>query len=268
MKRLLILGGGTAGTMIANKLRRLLGQHEWDITVVDQDDSTTTSRATCSCRSAPTPATTSSAARHRSCADGVELVLGRGRPRRRRAQPGRPHGRPRARLRLPGDRHAARRRGPTRRRACWAASGAGASSTSTPSRAPRRWPRRCKRFDHGRLVVHITEMPIKCPVAPLEFTFLAEAWLRDAGHPRPGRAGLRDAARRSVHPAGRRRRTWGRCSRSARSTSSPTSWSSASTPSAGCSCRTTSARCRSTCWSRSRSTWAPTSSPGRVSATS
>ena len=36
-------------------------------------------------------------------------------------------------------------------------------------------------FDHGRLVVHITEMPIKCPVAPLEFTFLAEAWLRKQG---------------------------------------------------------------------------------------
>ena len=36
-------------------------------------------------------------------------------------------------------------------------------------------------FDHGRLVVHITEMPIKCPVAPLEVTFLAEAWLRKRG---------------------------------------------------------------------------------------
>ena len=38
-----------------------------------------------------------------------------------------------------------------------------------------------ERFDRGRLVVHITEMPIKCPVAPLEFTFLAEAWLREKG---------------------------------------------------------------------------------------
>jgi sulfide:quinone oxidoreductase len=36
-------------------------------------------------------------------------------------------------------------------------------------------------FDRGRLVVHISEMPIKCPVAPLEFTFLAEAWLREQG---------------------------------------------------------------------------------------
>ena len=37
------------------------------------------------------------------------------------------------------------------------------------------------RFERGRLVVHVTEMPIKCPVAPLEFTFLAEAWLRERG---------------------------------------------------------------------------------------
>jgi len=36
-------------------------------------------------------------------------------------------------------------------------------------------------FDHGRLVIHITDTPIKCPVAPLEFTFLAEAWLREKG---------------------------------------------------------------------------------------
>ncbi|MBI4659099.1 MAG: NAD(P)/FAD-dependent oxidoreductase [Verrucomicrobia bacterium] len=33
----------------------------------------------------------------------------------------------------------------------------------------------------GRLVVHISEMPIKCPVAPLEFSFLADSWLRDQG---------------------------------------------------------------------------------------
>jgi sulfide:quinone oxidoreductase len=36
-------------------------------------------------------------------------------------------------------------------------------------------------FDGGRLVVHIVDTPIKCPVAPLEFTFLADAWLRERG---------------------------------------------------------------------------------------
>jgi sulfide:quinone oxidoreductase len=36
-------------------------------------------------------------------------------------------------------------------------------------------------WDGGRLVVHITEMPIKCPVAPLEFTFLADAFFTEQG---------------------------------------------------------------------------------------
>ena len=33
----------------------------------------------------------------------------------------------------------------------------------------------------GRLVVHVVEMPIKCPVAPLEFTFLADAFFAERG---------------------------------------------------------------------------------------
>lgn len=36
-------------------------------------------------------------------------------------------------------------------------------------------------FEGGRLVVNIVEMPIKCPPAPLEFTFLADAFFRDRG---------------------------------------------------------------------------------------
>ena len=38
MKRLLILGAGTAGTMVANKLRPRLDEREWNITIVDQDE--------------------------------------------------------------------------------------------------------------------------------------------------------------------------------------------------------------------------------------
>ncbi len=36
MKKIVILGGGTAGTMMANKLRNALEREEWDITIVDQ----------------------------------------------------------------------------------------------------------------------------------------------------------------------------------------------------------------------------------------
>ena len=37
MRNLLILGGGTAGTMVATKLRRNLKKQDWTITIVDRD---------------------------------------------------------------------------------------------------------------------------------------------------------------------------------------------------------------------------------------
>ncbi|MCK6610669.1 MAG: FAD-dependent oxidoreductase [Bacteroidia bacterium] len=36
-----------------------------------------------------------------------------------------------------------------------------------------------REWEGGRLVVHITEMPIKCPVAPLEFAFLADSYFKN-----------------------------------------------------------------------------------------
>jgi sulfide:quinone oxidoreductase len=38
-----------------------------------------------------------------------------------------------------------------------------------------------RNFKEGKLVVHITEMPIKCPVAPLEFAFLADSYFHKKG---------------------------------------------------------------------------------------
>lgn len=38
-----------------------------------------------------------------------------------------------------------------------------------------------QRFDRGHLVVNPVDMPIKCPVAPLEFCFLADWFLRERG---------------------------------------------------------------------------------------
>lgn len=38
MKKLLILGAGTAGTMLANKLSHVLSRDEWKITIVDQNE--------------------------------------------------------------------------------------------------------------------------------------------------------------------------------------------------------------------------------------
>ena len=38
-----------------------------------------------------------------------------------------------------------------------------------------------REFTGGKLVVHFTEMPIKCPVAPLEFVFLADSYFINKG---------------------------------------------------------------------------------------
>jgi sulfide:quinone oxidoreductase len=37
MKKILILGAGTAGTIMANKLRKALDREEWDITIIDRE---------------------------------------------------------------------------------------------------------------------------------------------------------------------------------------------------------------------------------------
>ena len=38
MNTLLILGAGTGGTMVANKMARHLDPREWKITIVDKDE--------------------------------------------------------------------------------------------------------------------------------------------------------------------------------------------------------------------------------------
>ncbi len=38
-----------------------------------------------------------------------------------------------------------------------------------------------ERFDGGRVLVNLVDMPIKCPVAPLEFAFLADWYFRERG---------------------------------------------------------------------------------------
>jgi sulfide:quinone oxidoreductase len=38
-----------------------------------------------------------------------------------------------------------------------------------------------REWEGGKLVVHISEMPIKCPVAPLEFAFLADSFFKNKG---------------------------------------------------------------------------------------
>ncbi len=180
MRRLLVLGGGTAGTMVVNRLRRRLPPSEWNITVVDRDDDhyyqpgylfmpfgTYTPRQVVRKRHAFIPG-------------GVDLVFGEIDRVDAAANM----------VLLEGGRALTYDY-------LVIATGTTPRPDQTPGMLGEQWRKSVfdfytfegsqrlaaamRSFDHGRLVIHITEMPIKCPVAPLEFAFLAEAWLRERG---------------------------------------------------------------------------------------
>ena len=180
MKRLLVLGAGTAGTMIVNRLRRRLDPDRWDITVVDHDDVHPYQPGYLFLPFGTYSPDKITRSRHACLPDGVNFVIG----------------------------DVDRIDAPTNRVTLVdgrtmvydylvIASGTTPRPDQTPGMLGAEWRRSIfdfytfdgakalaqtlQTFDHGRLVVHITDMPIKCPVAPLEFAFLADAWLQERG---------------------------------------------------------------------------------------
>jgi sulfide:quinone oxidoreductase len=180
MRRLVILGGGTAGTMIANKLRHRLDRGEWKITVVDRDDEHHYQPGYLFLPFGGYSRDQVVRSRHRFLPDGVDFVVG-------------------SVDKVEADRNVVLLEGA--REVPYdqlvIATGTTPRPDQTPGMLGPEWRRSIfdfytlegaealadalTRFEAGRLVVHVTEMPIKCPVAPLEFTFLAEAWLRERG---------------------------------------------------------------------------------------
>jgi sulfide:quinone oxidoreductase len=180
MRRLLVLGGGTAGTMIVNKLRRKLPRGEWEIAVVDKDDDHLYQPGYLFMPFGTYRPEQVVRKRHSFIPDGVDLVLGEiDRVDPQASTVALQDGRTLAYDYLV------------------IATGTSPRPDQTPGMLGEQWRRSVfdfysfegskaladalREFDHGRLVVHITEMPIKCPVAPLEFTFLADAFLRERG---------------------------------------------------------------------------------------
>jgi sulfide:quinone oxidoreductase len=179
-KRLLVLGAGTAGTMIVNKLRRRLDVSTWDITVVDRDDVHPYQPGYLFLPFGTYSPKQVTRSRHRFLPDHVDFVIGEVDL----------IDAPTSTVTLTDGRALAYDY-------LVIASGTSPRPDQTPGMLGTEWRRSIfdfftlegslalaealKHFDHGRLVVHIADMPIKCPVAPLEFTFLADAWLRKHG---------------------------------------------------------------------------------------
>lgn len=179
-RHLLILGAGTAGTMMANHLRRRLPAGEWRMTIVDRSD------------------------RHLYQPGLLFLPFGRHQEKDilRRTADFLPRGVEFVQAevdRLEPARHeVALKDGRTLRYdVLIVATGCRIAPEETPGLLGPEWRRTIfdfytldgaralrdalARFEGGRVVVHVNEMPIKCPVAPLEFSFLADTFFRERG---------------------------------------------------------------------------------------
>jgi sulfide:quinone oxidoreductase len=181
MKRLLVLGAGTAGTMVVNKLRRRLDKADWQIAVVDQTDRHFYQPGFLFVPFGVYSPDEIVKPRQRFIPDGVDLVYGEV----DRVEPDANEVLLSDGRRLPYDHLVI-------------ATGVEPRPDQTPGMLDGgQWresifdfytydgavalANALDRFDGGRLVVHIVDMPIKCPVAPLEFTFLADAYFRQRG---------------------------------------------------------------------------------------
>ena len=180
MKHLLVLGGGTAGTMAVAKLRPRLDRAQWRITVVDQDDEHHYQPAYLFIPFGAYRREDAVKRRSRFIPEGVEMVFGavaQVEPERNRVtlEDG---------TELVYDQ-------------LIVATGTTPRPEETEGTLGTEWRKSVhefytldgavalgealERFEGGRFVVHVTEMPIKCPVAPLELAFLADAHFRERG---------------------------------------------------------------------------------------
>jgi len=181
MKRIVILGGGTAGTIAANSLRKHLPRAVWQITVVDQNSRHLYQPGLLMLPFGGYEPKDLVKDRGTFLSSGVELVLSTivgVEPEQNRVL-------------LAGHE-------PLEYDFLIIATGTSTRPDQTPGMDdPSIWHRsvfdfftldgatalrdRLADWEGGRLVVHVTEMPIKCPVAPLEFAFLADAFLQRRG---------------------------------------------------------------------------------------
>jgi sulfide:quinone oxidoreductase len=180
MKKLVILGAGTAGTMMLNKLHNVLDKNEWQITVVDQHETHYYQPGFLfipfniyTCKDVIKP-------KRDFFPTGVNVInseIDKIEPKENRVllTNGQVVGYDQLII----------------------ATGAKIKPEETEGLKEDLWYKNIfdfytvegacalrdffKHWEGGRLVINITEMPIKCPVAPLEFAFLADWFFTEKG---------------------------------------------------------------------------------------
>lgn len=181
MKKLLILGAGTAGTMVANRLHRRLNANEWDITLVDQTETHYYQPGFLFLPFGAYEPRDVIKPRRDFVPDGVELIVSRIDsidPARNLV-------------------YLAKEGRILRYDFLVIATGAQIRPDQTPGLAGHEWHKTIhdfytfdgasrlaealQKWQGGRMVVNVVENPIKCPVAPLEFLMLADAYFSERG---------------------------------------------------------------------------------------
>ena len=180
MKKLVILGAGTGGTIMANKLRKVLDRSEWDMIIVDEEKNhyyqpgflfipfgIYTKQDVIKPKADFIP-------------PGVKLLFNKI-------------------DKIEPDKNRVLLEGGTVLSYDWLiiATGIRLAPEETPGLKDKLWHKKIfdfytldgavalyeffRNWEGGRMVLAISEMPIKCPVAPLEFVFLADHYFNEIG---------------------------------------------------------------------------------------
>ncbi|WP_372652387.1 NAD(P)/FAD-dependent oxidoreductase [Draconibacterium sp.] len=180
MKKIVILGAGTAGTMMANKLRKALDREEWEITIVDQFKTHYYQPGFLFIPFGIYQKEDVIKPKADFIPAGVNMIYS-------------------AIDRIEGDANKVHLDGGKVLNYDFliVATGTKTNPDETPGLKDKLWYKEIfdfytidgalalqkflKGWEGGKLVMAITELPYKCPVAPLEFVFLADAYFTELG---------------------------------------------------------------------------------------
>lgn len=180
MKKIVILGAGTAGTMMANKLRKALDREEWAITIVDQFKTHYYQPGFLFIPFGIYQKEDVIKPKADFIPAGVNMIYS-------------------AIDRIEGDANKVHLEGGQVLNYDFliVATGTKTNPDETPGLHDKLWYKEIfdfytiegavalqkffKSWEGGKLVMAITELPYKCPVAPLEFVFLADAYFTELG---------------------------------------------------------------------------------------
>jgi sulfide:quinone oxidoreductase len=181
MKKLVILGAGTAGTMVANHLSKLLPKSEWQIAIIDKDDNHLYQPGLLLLPFGVYKKEQLIKPRKRQVNDRVQFIFSEI-----------------EKIEAEDNKVILKNSDEIEYDYLVIATGTSPRPDQTPGLDDSAiWyksafdfytlegsvalQKALENFSGGKLVVHITELPLKCPVAPLEFAFLADAYFKKRG---------------------------------------------------------------------------------------